>query len=540
MIERVLREIDGCRYKAYRRLVGVKQVVDGVVVEVVRVQGDPYAPPSVVRLSARVSVPREFLENSVAFADWVYRRLFRELRRVSRRVGEGWSGFVGIPRPSPVMIRRSGAEVVGSEVVARVWVGLPSRRRRVLGDEAERILLRDLPRAFARAIDWRSDLASLERHVRAWVEQEFIRSRLLDMGLVAFVGDGSVLPRKHGFSDEPKEGAIPFESPPSLRVEIELPTGRVVSGMGIPKGFTVVMGPAFHGKTTLIRAIAEGVYNHVPGDGRELVVSIRDAAYVATEEGRFVTCVDASPFILDASTVGNPKCFTTRSASGATSVVASIQEAVEVGAKLLILDEDEVATNALYEDPLASSLWRSRSLAPLATLAKSMIGTGVSILVASAGSSQLLKACTTAILMDRYRPVDATSRAKELTQGIELINRVYEPPRHRVLTSVPALGRVRARGLSIEVSELGISIDLSRNPQIVEEGQVATIAEAIKQLRKYVGKKLVDTCREIEATIREKGFKQFLGREPGPNLSEVRALDIAYAINRLPIGIEAT
>jgi hypothetical protein len=57
--------------------------------------------------------------------------------------------------------------------------------------------------------------------------------------------------------------AVPFQSPPSLSVDIALPNRGTVSGMGIRKGVTLVVGGGFHGKTTLLKAVEAGVYNKV-------------------------------------------------------------------------------------------------------------------------------------------------------------------------------------------------------------------------------------------------------------------------------------
>ncbi len=534
----MLRKIGGRRYGAYRELLGVEQVVDGIEIKVVKVQSDPYAPPSVVKLTSRIEVPKWALEHPVALADWIYRRLFRELKKVRRKVGEGHSGYLGIPEPSPVMIRRSGVEIVGNYVIARVWVGLPSKRRRVLGEEAREILLEKLPRAFKKATDYRSSVESLRKHVDAWIEQEFIRSSLPRLGLVAFVGDGSILPREGG-SQRPLPSAKPFQSPPSLRIEMELPTGRTVTGMGIPKGLTLVIGPAFHGKTTLLEALAAGVYNHVPGDGREFVVTIREAIYVSTEEGRFVTCVDVSPFIKGLPNGGSTECFTTRDASGATSVAASIQEAVEVGAKLLLLDEDTVATNILFEDPdVVKRIYGSRTVAPITSLAKSMASHGISIVIASSGSKQLLKASSIVIEMHKYLPRDVTKHAKEMAMEVEMLEESYSEPKPRILVKAPRLAKPRIRGCRLEDKSLPISIDLCTNIQLYEETQLNTLREVAKILPKYEGMSISEIARTIERTIINEGFAKLLGKEPGPDLGEVRALDAAFLINRLPIKVE--
>ncbi len=539
-IEDVLKRIDGRRYGAYKELLGARSVIRGIRIEVVKVQGDPYARPSVARLEARIDAPEWALCEPVALADWLYRRFHRALARLRARMGEGHSGFLGVPEPGPVMIRRSGLEVKGDRVVARAWVGLPSRRRRVLADAAEELLLRRLPEALRRALEWRRDEAELRRHVDAWVEQEYIRSKLPGLGLVSFVGDGSVLPRKHGGSQEPLEGAVPFESPPSMRVEIDLPTGRTVSGMGVPRGVTVIAGQAFHGKTTLLEAIAAGVYNHVPGDGRELVVTVRNAVVVWSEEGRFVSSVDVSPFIHDLPGGARTEEFTTSDASGATSAAASIQEAVEAGSQLILMDEDTVATNILYLDERAAKLTTRRTVTTIAELADSMKEHGLSLIIVSSGSLPLLAAADKVIVMEDYKPRDATDEARRLAEqhGVKPLRADYKPPRPRRLAYAPRLRKPKIRGGRLEDRELPAPVNLAANPMLVERAQLNTLREVAKLLPRMKGKEIAWIARWVEETIRLEGFEALLGREPGPDLAEVRAQDVAFLINRLA-GLKA-
>ena len=527
-----LRRIDGRRYGAYKELLKAMEEVEGVEVRVVRVQGDPYATPSVVRLQAKLDGPEWALREPVAYADWLYRRLWRELASSRSRMGEGWSGFMGLPKPGPVMLRRSGLLIEGSVVVARVWAGLPSRRRRVLADEAAELLLERLPRAFKRAIDWKSDPSSLRRHVDSWIEQEYIRSKLPERGLVSFIGDGSVLPREHGASQEPLRGAKPFKSPPSLRVHFDLPTGRRVSGMGVPRGLTVIAGQAFHGKTTLLEAIAAGVYNHVPGDGRELVVTVREAAYIESEEGRFVSGVDISPFIVSAPNM-DPQRFTTSDASGATSAASSIQEAIEAGAKLILLDEDTVATNVLYLDERALKLTGARTVVTLAELAPSLRDHGASVVVASTGSAPLLAVADVVVVMEGFEPRDATAEAKRLARPPPPPSS-YRPPRPRVIVRAPRLLRPRVRGWRLEDRGLRAPVDLSRDPMLVEEGQLASLALMAKVLPRFEGEEVARVAERLAGLTEAWRFEELVGGEPPPSLAEVRPLDVAYLVNRLP------
>lgn len=542
-IESVLRRIDGRGYKAYKDLLSACSRVGVLGVRLSRVQGDPFAPPSV----AVVEAPRERLPPGLPgypapLADWLYRRLWRHLKRLSSRMGEGHSGFLGVPRPGPVIIRRSAVEILGDRVVFRVWVGLPSRARRILGGAAQELLLERLPRAVLEALDdTERHRGELEEHVYAWRLQEALRSQLGGRGLVAFIGDGSVLPRRCGGCEEPLPGAVPFESPPSLRVELEGPRGEPVSGMGVRRGVTVIAGSAFHGKSTLLEALASGVWDHVPGDGRERVVSVREAMYVRAEDGRFVSCVDVSPMIHDLPSGADTGCFSTSDASGATSTAASIQEAVEAGARLLLLDEDTAATNILYSDERAEALTRWHTVTPLASLARSLAERGVSLVIVSSGSLPLLAVADTVIVMEGYRARDATGEAKRLAgiHGVEPPVAEYRPPRPRRIVKVPRLEKAKLRAGRLEARGLPASVDLRLDPHLVEESQFNTILAVLtRRLGGAVGKSLGEWLGVIEAALARRGFRGLLGGEPGPGLGEARALDVAFAVNRLP-GLEA-
>ena len=534
-ISDVLRKIDGRGFKAYKALRGAQESVGGVSLKVVKVQGDPFAPPSVVKAETAWRGPREALRYPVALADWIARRLYASLRRKSRKLGEGHSGLLAIPKPGPVMIKRSSVEIKGFRVIIRVWVGLPSKRRRILADLAEELMLESLPDAIEDALE---GFEGLDEHIYTWRLQESLRSQLREKKLVSFVGDGSILPRRCGGCEDPLPGAVPFESPPSLRVSLQGPRGEEVTGMGIPRGFTVIAGSAFHGKSTLLEAIAAGVWNHIPGDGRERVVTIRNSMYVRAEDGRFVSCVDVSPMIHNLPGGGDTRCFTTTDASGATSTAASIQEAVEAGAELVLLDEDTAATNILYMDERARELTKMHTVTPISMLARSMVGKGVSVIVVSSGSLPLLSVADTVIVMESYKPRDATREAKSLasTYGVRVPQEEYRKPTRRIVLRAPRLEKPKLRGGRLEDRSLPASVDLRLNIHLAEESQFNTLLRIALMLDALEGKAVGDWVRRVEESI-AKGFGD-IAREPGPSLGEVRALDVAFLINRIP-GLKA-
>lgn len=533
-MEKTLARLDGRGYKAYKQLQGASYSVGRVWIRIVKVQGDPFAPPSIIRAEIPVVVTRLQAEYPVPVADYLARKAYELSRKYSiRGVGEGHSGEIRFPRPGPIMLKRASTrlEKHGEEyrIVLRFWTGLPSRRRRILGDVAGRLLLRNVPR-LVEEIAGRLRDPQVADYIRVWREQEYIRSRLAERGLVAFIGDGSILPRACGGCEEPLEGAVPFESPPSLRVEFQLPTGRTVTGMGVREGLTVVVGPAFHGKTTLLDSLSRGVWNHIPGDGRELVVTRRDAFWVQSENGRRVSCVDISPWIEYLPGLRDPTCWSTSNASGATSAMASLQEAVEAGSRLIFIDEDWAATNFIHRDIWTEEVTGKKTILTVSELAGTLKEAGISIVIVASGSSILLSSADTVLVMDEYKPVDATTYARSHA-SIPILafrsgKRYYYPPGRRIEKPID-LGKAKLRGSRLEGKSID-TLDLSACKQLEDGYQLQTAVRLAKHVSNTRGM-IVDNSRmAVERVFGDKGGPE------DPSLVEVRWLDVACVVNRLP------
>ncbi|MCE4622769.1 MAG: ABC-ATPase domain-containing protein [Desulfurococcales archaeon] len=533
-LHRLLRRIDGRGYKAYKQLQGIEYRVNSVRVKMVKVQGDPFAPPSIVRVEVPVGLAGSSARYPIPVADYLARIAYRSSKRYSMRgAGEGHSGEIRFPRPGPIILTRNSSRLVrvgdGYKLVLRFWVGLPSRKRRILGDVARRLLVESIPRLARDVVGHLRD-PMVSEYIRVWREQEYIRSKLSERGLVSFVGDGSILPRACGGCEEPLRDAVPFESPPSLRVEFELPTGRTVSGMGVREGLTVIVGPAFHGKTTLLNAIGQGVWNHIPGDGRELVVTRRDAVWIQSENGRRVSCVDISPWIEYLPGLRDPKCWSTGNASGATSAMASLQEAVEAGSRVILIDEDWTATNFIHRDIWTEEVTGKKTLLTISELAASLKEAGVSLVIVASGSGILLSTADTVLVMDEYRPVDATDYARKRVAGSVLEgSRRYTMPKKRVIVKPIDLGKVKLRGFRIEGKSIG-SVDLSACRQFEDERQLSTAVKLALRASRVRGGIVENVRGQIERFFDDPRS----GVIDDPSLVEVRWLDIACVVNRLP------
>jgi predicted ABC-class ATPase len=441
----ILGALDGRGYKAYREIEGGWQFSD-LQLFVDRVQSDPFASPSKLRIrvdSDVARVPNHVHENrirTIAAASWFARGFRRAIRDAHPdRTGTGKSGLIQIDAGGPEVLERTAVVFGESFIEARIEVGLPATGRRVLGDEAIRLLVELLPRIVTSSWIDRGDYE--ERTLRTFVDcvenQEVVRKRLPELKLIAFVGEGAILARESGASEGPiaHENACPFVSPDEFRVEIEVPhpdagaPGRIWRGMGIPRGVTLLVGGGFHGKSTLLRAIERAVVPHVPGDGRENVVSDPALVKVRAEDGRAVCGVDISAFInnlppVPGSTTARPtRSFSTTDASGSTSQAASIAEAIEVGATGLLLDEDTSATNLMVRDAMMQSLIHpdDEPITPFVDRVRDLFEKlGVSTILVTGSAGDYFKVADAVIEMKAYRPRDATAQARRITAGVKV------------------------------------------------------------------------------------------------------------------------
>ena len=549
-----LDRIDRKGYGAYRDLSGPHDF-DSFTLSVDRVQRDPFAPPSLIRIRTTENPfdPKLFDNpvRKVAFEDFLTRSVEREIRRVVRgNRGSGGSGRVEIQRTSQVVLPRTSMVVAPDYVEARMAVGLPARGRSVDARAASTVLLEELPEVARRGLvpapHGGVDLEEAKLHVEAVEDASYLRGRLPELGLVAFVADGAVLPRESGASDRPLGGGgVPFASPEEYRVEVDLPNGSVVSGMGVPEGVTLVAGGGFHGKSTLLSALSWGVYDHVPGDGRELVVAREDAVKIRAEDGRSVSGVDISAMIGELPGGRGTEDFSTPNASGSTSQAANIAEAIEAGTSLLLVDEDTSATNFMIRDERMRELVRNEPISPFIDLVQPLYSSlGVSTVVVVGGVGDYLDVADRVILLEDYVPSDATPRAREVRvmfpPRAPLAPREVHPPRERAVDPSPIDlrrgKRQAARGRGLPAIELGRErVDLSYLEQLAEAGQTEAVARIIGQ---WVASGEIRSMRNLLAgaldAVAENGLDSlgsFRGH-PG-QMSLPRAQELAASMNRI-------
>ncbi len=426
VLRQKLAQLDGKGYKAYRQIRGA-YIFPRFTLFIDYVQGDPYAAPS--RLRAAVSLPLAGFDPSlfanrsrrVALEDFLARAFDRAIAgQVKGHRGTGNSGQVAVDCGGQEILERTATVVTSQFVEVRFTAGLPASGRRCLGKEAAAMLLEEIPRVVDRSLYYNAlDAEALDEHVRSAEDQDWLRGSLGAMGLVAFIGDGSVLPRGSGISDAPLASGhiVEFAAPPELRVEVELPNRGRVAGMGIPAGVTLIVGGGYHGKSTLLAAVQRGVYNHIPGDGRELVATRGDAVKIRAEDGRRVEKVDIEPFISNLPFGVDTHSFSTENASGSTSQAANIVESLEAGSRLLLIDEDTSATNFMIRDELMQRLI-SKDKEPITPFIDQVRNLkqehGVSTMLVMGGSGDYFDVADQVIAMENYQPRIVTQAAREV------------------------------------------------------------------------------------------------------------------------------
>lgn len=485
-LARRLTSLDGQGYGRYKSLQG-SWSGDGYTVDIRKAQTDPFAPASRVEVrvpAAYAGFPEDLWRTPVrarALADHLLRTLGAQLHGSLLRIDVG----------GQQVLDRSALRVHDGALTVRLGIDLPGPRRRIDGPGARKALCDQLPHAVEALRHSALDAKRLAAFVDSVEDTDALRRALPERGLVAFVADGAMLARRSGTDDRPLADGVPFRSPESLSTTVELPNRGTVTGMGIPEGITLVVGGGFHGKSTLLRALERGVYDHVPGDGRELVVSRAATVKVRAEDGRSVQRVDVSAFVGELPTGADTRDFSTSNASGSTSQAATTVEAIEAGAEVLLIDEDTAATNLMIRDGRMQELVAkgNEPLTPFVDLVRPLYAEhGVSTVLVMGGSGDYLDVADRVLMMAAYEPEDVTERAARLrTENVAARNveaNGFPAVRHRVCApaslSPEVKGRRKVKQRGIDTLSYGdADIDLRNVEQLVDPGQVMGVGLAL-------------------------------------------------------------
>ena len=530
-LQEILHRIDHRGYPAYKDTAGAYQF-GSYVLSIDHVQGDPFASPSKVSVHVdgkTAGFPADMISQKhtrIALADALIRKFGKEAQQYSHKAkGSGKSGLLSVSRPGQEVLERSACEIApdSGNLIFRLEIGFPANGRSINAGELIRILFQFLPACVQKSLFYKhADQKHLQKVKELAQDQQYIRTQLKERNLAAFVADGSILPRESGVSDRPMKQAVSFCSPTSMAVELELPNAGTIKGMGIPQGITLIVGGGYHGKSTLLKALERGVYNHIAGDGREYVITDDTAVKIRAGDGRSI-----------------------RSSLQAANVI----EAMEAGTHLFLIDEDTSATNFMIRDELMARVVHPNMepITPFIDRVEELshryhIST---ILVAGSCGSYFYKA-DHVIQMMQYQPVDITESAKKEAERFsdmtkdKLARKEADPPSfHRVFTAGKGAAneRMKVKGMGKDAVSIDRdTIELRYIEQLLDSEQTMTLGYMVNYSKQHLfdGKKDVrEIAGYLERMVEEKGIEVVCeGRYLPCNLAAVRVQEIFACLNR--------
>lgn len=565
-LESLLMSINRKSYPAYKGLKG-SYVFSDFQLNIEHVQGDPFASPSRVSVYVKKSqaeFPEEYYESKykrVALQDYLTRRFAYAVNQYAFQAkGSGKSGLIRVSRCGQEVLERSALGITNGEILVRFEVGFPANGRTINALELKKIFFEYLPSIVKKTLYYKNcKKEDLKAVIELAEDQHFIREELKRRDLVAFIANDSILPRESGISQRPMRKCVKFQSPETMEVEMDLPNHGIIQGMGIPKGITLIVGGGYHGKSTLLKAIEQGIYNHIAGDGREYVITCEDAVKVRAEDGRTVTHVDISPFINDLPNKKDTRDFSTEDASGSTSQAANVVEAVQVGSKLLLIDEDTCATNFMVRDQLMHKIVSGdkEPITPFTQQAREMYEKlGVSVVMVAGSSGAYFYIADNIIQMDNYQAVDITKQVRNVInkESLSVDEKNKEDRKNRIsvmeLVKPSALPRmlkteaIEKKHGQIKIKQYGNSgfsigktdVDLKYVEQLTDIEQITTLGHCLKMLVTDMEKKpqnLDELVDNLWKKIQSEGFTVLFEEKYLPaDLAQVRKTDIYMCVNR--------
>ena len=535
-----LKKLEKQNFRAYQQIKGQYDFAD-FELHIDHVQGDPYASSSRFRATRAWSLTGldwlkgKSYEYQVAARDFIARS-FSELAKQETTVSIALTGQTVLDNTS-VVFTEHGIEI-------RFRINLPADGRSILAKKAINIITFYLPKFIRRAtLERELNIEAMIKHCEAVEDQDALRAQLEENNLAAFVANGSVLPRIAGNCDLPMKGAVPFAAPESLSVTLNTPNQGDVIGLGIPKGITLIVGGGFHGKSTLLNAVERSIYNHIPGDGREGIVTATDTMKIRADDGRCVHNLNLSNYINHLPMQKDTSNFSTQDASGSTSQAAWLQESIEAGVQTLLIDEDTSATNFMIRDERMQALV-SKGAEPITPLVD-RIGQlreemDISTIVVMGGSGDYLDVADTVIQMHDYQAVDVTEKAQEViaqhpTQRTNECETALETFVPRSLNRVALMniltdGKFRVNAKGKESLRFGKEFaDLSALEQLESTSEVNAIGWAWFQFAQTPGWSN-NPAKEFSAILSDEWHVHM------PNygdLAKPRVLDVMAALNRM-------
>ena len=522
-LKQLLDRIDHRGYPAYKDTKGQYQF-QGYVFSIDHVQGDPFASPSKVSVQVKGSTagfPEELYKGRhqrAALQDEMTRQFYRAIQKYAFRAkGSGKSGLISVSKCGQEVLERTACEInpKNGDVKLRFEVGFPANGRTINARELEKIVFGFLPECVEQSLFYKNcDKKRVRSIIDLAEDQQYIRDELEKNDLIAFVANGAILPRESGVSDKPMKGAVRFQSPKEMEVTMKLPHKGEISGMGIRRGITLIVGGGYHGKSTLLKALELGVYNHIQGDGREYVITKDDAMKIRAEDGRSIKKTDISMFINDLPNGKDTRGFYTEDASGSTSQAANVIESMEAGASVMLIDEDTSATNFMIRDELMQRVIH-RDMEPITPFIDRILELyqvyGISTVIVAGSSGAYFHIADTIIQMDRYEPKEITKLAKETAKDFPAMSGMENPAEKPVFIRCPRQGqgfkpndRIKMKTMGKEMVQLNReNVDLRYVEQLADTEQVSALGYCVRYAEKHLfqGK---DTIQNVVDKLEEK------------------------------------
>lgn len=555
-LKQLLDRIDHRGYPAYKDTKGQYQF-QGYVFSIDHVQGDPFASPSKVSVQVKGSTagfPEELYKGRhqrAALQDEMTRQFYRAIQKYAFRAkGSGKSGLISVSKCGQEVLERTACEInpKNGDVKLRFEVGFPANGRTINAREMEKIVYEFLPECVEQSLFYKNCGKKRVRSIIDLAEdQQYIRDELEKNDLIAFVANGAILPRESGVSDKPMKGAVRFQSPKEMEVTMKLPHKGEISGMGIRRGITLIVGGGYHGKSTLLKALELGVYNHIQGDGREYVITKDDAMKIRAEDGRSIKKTDISMFINDLPNGKDTRGFYTEDASGSTSQAANVIECMEAGASVMLIDEDTSATNFMIRDELMQRVIH-RDMEPITPFIDRILELyqiyGISTVIVAGSSGAYFHIADTIIQMDRYEPKEITKLAKETAKDFPAMSGLENPAEKPVFIRCPRQGRgfkpndrIKMKTMGKEMVQLNReNIDLRYVEQLADTEQVSALGYCVRYAEKHLfqGKDSIqNVVDKLEEKICREGLSSLCESNASvANLAMPRRQEIFACLNR--------
>ena len=548
-----LQSLDGQKYGAYKRLSGT-YAYNNFQLAIDHIQTDPYAPPSKVRIiinKITTGIPEDLIDTKlkrIAVSDFLTRNIYSKIHKLTQRQ-RNYHANIMIDNCGPEILERSAVTITDHFIEVCLEIGLPAKGRKILGTAATHIFKTIVPEIVARALSYKNiDQVAFADQVTLIEDQQYIREFLVQQGYIAFVANGSILPRQSGVSQQPLTHAVSFTSPATYEQALTLPSGKQLTGMAIPEGITLIVGGGYHGKSTLLEALQRGVYPHIVGDGREYVITRDDAMKIRAEDGRSIAQVNIQPFIDNLPGNKDTTQFTTPNASGSTSQAANVMEALEARSSVLLIDEDTSATNFMIRDDRMQQLIapEKEPITPFAHKVKPLYDDyQVSTILIVGGSGDYFDVADHVLMMDEYVLQDVTTKAHDIAKNTG-VQKPYHHSEHfgTITQRTPLTASFNSKGKDGRFKVKGRTtilynkepIDLAAVEQLVDTSQTNCLALMLAYYQRHLlndTTTLSQAVRQLYQHIDTHGLAAISPYQGHPgNLALPRPQEFYAALNR--------